>query len=55
MLICLTFGKKHCLVDSYEVCSDGNPGVQNGLAAEGFGVQKLICLKSSPELLSSDA
>ena len=31
----LIFGIKHCLVDRYQVCSVGDPRVQNGPACDG--------------------
>ena len=33
----LLFGLKHCVVDLYQVCSDGGLGVQNGSAVGGGG------------------
>ena len=49
------FGMYHCLVDLYQVCSDGGPGVYNGPAAGGIVFKNEIYLKwSSPELLGSD-
>ena len=53
----LIFGMQHCLVDLYQVCSNGGPGVQNGPAAGGSWVQNRNILKksSSPELLGSGA
>ena len=47
----LIFGMKHCLVDLCQVCSVGDPRVQNGLGV----LENEICLKSSPELLGSGA
>ena len=46
---------KHCRVDLYKVCLFGDPRVQNGPVAGGFGFENEICLKSSPDLLSSSA
>ena len=34
MLRCLKFNMYHCLVDLYQVCSNGGPGVQNGPAQD---------------------
>ena len=31
----LIYGMQHCLVDLYQVCSNGGPGIQNCLAAGG--------------------
>ena len=41
----LIFGM-HCLVDLYQVCSNGGPGVQNGPAAGGLGFKIEIYLKN---------
>ena len=62
---------KHCLVDLYQVCSNGGPWLQNGPAAGGLGFKNEIYLKiffsrtawlienikksSSSELLGLDA
>ena len=41
----LIFGMQHCLVDLYQVCSNGGPGVQNGPGAGGLGFKNKIFLK----------
>ena len=41
----LIFGMKHCLVDLYQVCSNGGPWLQNGPAAGGLGFKNEIYLK----------
>ena len=51
----LTFGMEYCLVDLYQVCSNGGHGIQNGLVAGDFGFVNKIYLKFSPELLGSGA
>ena len=33
----LIFDMKHCLIDLYQVCSNGAPGVRNGPVAEVLG------------------
>ena len=41
----LIFGMEHCLVDLYQVYSNGGPGVQNGPATGGLGFKNEIYLK----------
>ena len=41
----LIFGMKHCLVDLYQIHSNGAPGVQNGPATGGLGFKNKIYLK----------
>ena len=41
-LIC---GMYHCLMDLYQVCSNGGPGVRNGPAAGGLGFKNEINFK----------
>ena len=41
----LIFGMKHCLVDFYQVCSNGGPGIRNGPAAGGLGFKNKIYFK----------
>ena len=42
----LIFGMLHCLVDLYQVCSDGGPWVQNGPeVGGGLGFRNEIYLK----------
>ena len=41
----LIFVMKHCLVDLFQVCSVGDPRVQNGPAAGGLGFENEMCLK----------
>ena len=41
----LIFGMLHCLVDLYQVCSNGGPGLQNGPTAGGLGFKNEIYLK----------
>ena len=38
----LIFGKKHCLEDLYQICSNGGPGDQNGPGAEDLGNENKI-------------
>ena len=46
----LIFGMEHCLVDLYQVCSNGASQIQNGPAVEGFGFEnKIFLTSSSPE------
>ena len=49
------FGMKHCLLNIYQVCSNGTPGVQNGPAAGGLVFENELCIFFSPELLGSNA
>ena len=50
------FDKNHCLVNLYQVCSNGGLGTQNGPAAGGFGFKsKTYSKSSSAEPLSSGA
>ena len=52
----LIFGMEHCLMDLYQVCSNGGHGVRNGPAAGVLGSKmKYISKSSSPELLGSGA
>ena len=44
----LIYGMQHCLVDLYQVCSNGGPGIQNCPAAGGvwaLGFKNEIYLK----------
>ena len=41
----LIFGMEHCLVDLYQICSNGGPGVQNGPVTGGLGFKNEIHLK----------
>ena len=41
----LIFSMKHCLVNIYQVCSNGAPGAHNGSAAEDLGFENKICFK----------
>ena len=53
----LIFGMEHCLMDLYQVCSNGGPGVRNGPAAGGVlgSKMKYASKSSSPELLGLGA
>ena len=42
----LIFGMKHCLVDLYQVCSNGGLRVQNGRGAGGLGFETKKILKN---------
>ena len=41
----LIFGMWHCLMDLFQVCSNGGPGVRNGPAAGGLGLKNEIYFK----------
>ena len=41
----LLFSMKHCLVNIYQICSNGGPGVQNGPAVRSHGFENKIYLK----------
>ena len=50
----LIFGVEHCLINFYQVCSNGGPGVRNGPTAGDLGSKMKYTSKcSSPELLGS--
>ena len=47
----LIFGMQHCLVDLYQIYSNGGLGVQNGPAAGGLGFKnEILCYEPSQQL-----
>ena len=53
---CLKLNMYHCLVNLYQVCSNGRPGVEISPAAEFLGSKMKYTLKySSQYLLGSSA
>ena len=41
----LIFGMEHCLINFYQVCSNGGPGVRNGPTAGDLGSKNEIYFK----------
>ena len=41
----LIFDMEHCLMDLYQICSNGGPGIRNGPAAGGHGFKNEIYFK----------